>query len=119
MQHFLDSPIRSLWIIPLGYLLSVVIFPYKEDHKKISRSQLLKIALPVTLILAVLGYTTYRALPEAVFLQLKHDDHSNSVQHNDEHENNEHKPLDYLTRDTYNNQEKLNIHVCIMGGEEF
>ena len=29
-QHFLDSPMRSLWIIPIGYLISLMVYPYKE-----------------------------------------------------------------------------------------
>lgn len=119
LQHFLDSPLRSLRIIPLGYLLSVIIFPYKEELKKIARTPILKIALPVTLILAVLGYATYRILPESVYLQVWHD-HSNPIQHTaDDDHHNDQDTSNYLKRDAYNNEEKLNIHICIMGGEEF
>jgi uncharacterized protein (DUF305 family) len=30
LQHFLDSPMRSLWIVPLGWVISSAIYGYKE-----------------------------------------------------------------------------------------
>lgn len=33
IQHFLDSPWRSVWIIPLGYCISLLVFREKEGIK--------------------------------------------------------------------------------------
>jgi hypothetical protein len=36
LQHFIDSPERSVWVVPIGFLLSIIALYFLEGHKKIS-----------------------------------------------------------------------------------
>lgn len=40
LQHFLDSPERSLWIIPFWFIISLMIFPLKESlsYKEVKKN---------------------------------------------------------------------------------
>lgn len=74
-QHFLDSPERSLWIIPLWFLISIGIFHLKEN---ISFQEM----KPNIVLLLVFGGTlsailliAYFLLPESVYLELQPHDH--------------------------------------------
>lgn len=39
LQHFPDSPERSLLIIPVGYVLSLALFAYLHEHKITSKDK--------------------------------------------------------------------------------
>lgn len=54
-QHFLDSPWRSAWIIPLGYFISLLVFREKEGIKN-SFSDTLGRAVLITSILFLICY---------------------------------------------------------------
>ncbi len=61
-QHFLDSPWRSAWIIPLGYFISLLVFREKEGIKN-SFSDTLGRAVLVTSILLLICYPLARITP--------------------------------------------------------
>lgn len=71
IQHFLDSPWRSAWIIPVGYFISVLAFREKEGIKN-SFSDTFGRAALVTGILFVLCY------PLAQITPAQFDDHHTS-----------------------------------------
>ncbi len=66
-QHFLDSPMRSLWIIPVGWIVSTLIFPYKEwlNSYDIKKSSLIWIIVSVGLY--ILLYALMHVLPDNIF----------------------------------------------------
>lgn len=61
-QHFLDSPWRSAWIIPLGYFISLLVFREKEGFKN-SFSDTLGRAVLITSILFLICYPLARITP--------------------------------------------------------
>lgn len=61
-QHFLDSPWRSAWIIPLGYFISLLVFREKEGIKN-SFSDTLGRAVLITSILFLICYPLARITP--------------------------------------------------------
>lgn len=61
-QHFLDSPWRSAWIIPVGYFISLLVFREKEGIKN-SFSDTLGRAVLVTGILFIISYPLARITP--------------------------------------------------------
>ena len=36
LQHFIDSPERSVWVVPIGFIMSAVALYFLEARKKIS-----------------------------------------------------------------------------------
>jgi len=66
-QHFLDSPMRSLLIIPVWWLISTAIFPYKETltHYDIKKSLLIWLGVSLGLWIAL--YSMIHILPDDVF----------------------------------------------------
>lgn len=71
-QHFLDSPMRSLWIVPLGRLLSTIIFPYKEWIEFYDFKKSLFFWCIISLFLWAILYLALHILPESVFLNWDH-----------------------------------------------
>ena len=61
-QHFLDSPWRSAWIIPVGYFISLLVFREKEGIKN-SFSDTFGRAVLVTGILFILCYPLAQIIP--------------------------------------------------------
>jgi uncharacterized protein (DUF305 family) len=61
-QHFLDSPWRSAWIIPVGYFISLLVFREKEGIKN-SFSDTFGRAVLVTGILFIICYPLARITP--------------------------------------------------------
>jgi hypothetical protein len=55
IQHFLDSPWRSAWIIPVGYFVSVLIFWEKESIKNSFYPTFIRTTL-ITAILLIISY---------------------------------------------------------------
>ena len=76
LQHFLDSPERSLWIIPVGYMLSLLIFPLKEkihgEKTKFTRNTLFIWAIIGATVSFGTIYALMHVLPQSVY---QHDDH--------------------------------------------
>ena len=66
-QHFLDSPMRSLWIIPVGWLLSTLIFPYKEGIRSVDLKKSGLFWLGISIALWVILYAMIHILPEDTF----------------------------------------------------
>lgn len=62
IQHFLDSPWRSAWIIPVGYLISLLVFRQKVGVKN-SFSDTFGRAVLVTGILFIICYPLARITP--------------------------------------------------------
>jgi len=63
IQHFLDSPWRSAWIIPLGYFISLFAFREKEDISN-SFTDTLGRAIFVSGIILLICYPLARTIPE-------------------------------------------------------
>lgn len=55
IQHFLDSPWRSAWIIPVGYFISVLVFGEKENIKNSFYHTFVRTTL-ITAILLMISY---------------------------------------------------------------
>lgn len=62
IQHFLDSPWRSAWIIPVGYFISLLVFREKEGIKN-SFSDTLGRAVLVTGVLFIVCYPLAQITP--------------------------------------------------------
>lgn len=71
-QHFLDSPMRSLWIVPVGWVISTLIFPYKEWLTRYNILKSWMIWVVISIILFVWLYAIMRILPSNLFVL---DDH--------------------------------------------
>lgn len=69
-QHFLDSPMRSLWIIPVGYFVSLMIFPLKEHQRWVNRQRSILLWWLITIVLTLLLYFLIHTLPQWVFSEI-------------------------------------------------
>lgn len=70
LQHFLDSPERSLLIIPLGFIISIIIFQYKESlWKEYLKNNFLSLFI-FWVIVTLLMLGAYMILPESLYLQV-------------------------------------------------
>jgi ABC-type enterochelin transport system permease subunit len=67
-QHFLDSPWRSAWIIPVGYFISLLAFREKGGIKN-SFSNTLSIGVMITLLISIIAF------PLASITPAQFDDH--------------------------------------------
>lgn len=84
-QHFLDSPARSVWIIPVGFLVSLIMYPFKDSmNEKINWKKSIAIWLVSSLILYVVFYSAMKLLPKESFGS-DHDEEE-SVHIEDTHE---------------------------------
>ena len=68
LQHFPDSPDRSVWVVPLGFIVSLIALYLTEGKEKIGRESFTKYALIGTIAVALLSYG-------ALHLFDDHDDH--------------------------------------------
>jgi hypothetical protein len=66
-QHFLDSPMRSLWVIPVGWFVSTLIFPYKEWLKSYHLGKSLAIWWIISIWLLWVLYALTAILPQNMF----------------------------------------------------
>lgn len=73
-QHFLDSPMRSLWIIPLWWIISTIIFPYKEGLTTYNFSKSMIVWLIISVWLAWMLYSLIHIIPESNFWVWWHHD---------------------------------------------
>jgi hypothetical protein len=67
LQHFLDSPLRSLWIIPVGWIISTIIFPYKEGLTKAKIGKSILIWALISVWWFGLLYLLMEQLPQSLF----------------------------------------------------
>jgi uncharacterized protein (DUF305 family) len=76
LQHFLDSPMRSLWIVPVGYFVSLVVYQLKHpEYTKDTVRTLIAWAV-TSLLLFVLLYTALFFVPQSWFA---YDHHGQGV----------------------------------------
>ena len=73
LQHFLDSPMRSLRIIPLWYFLSYLI--YSAHMKATNRLKTLNIAVLWAIALWWLAFAAYKFLPTSWYSGIDGDHH--------------------------------------------
>lgn len=71
-QHFLDSPMRSLWIIPVGWIISTVIFPYKESLENYDWKKSIGLWLIISIVLWAMLYALVHILPQSIFAWWDH-----------------------------------------------
>jgi uncharacterized protein (DUF305 family) len=78
LQHFQDSPSRSLLIIPLGYFLSLLLFQRKSPHAQYSTKRVIVSWIVVSAILAAIIRALIHFLPSSAFSALSdhHGDHA-------------------------------------------
>ncbi len=95
LQHFLDSPERSLWIVPVWRLLSTAIFPYKEELHGYNWTKSMMIGGVVSVSLWIIWYTLYLTLPADVYQN--HHNTTNMIEHSStvEHSNNQEHSSNY------------------------
>lgn len=55
IQHFPDSPERSLLIVPLGFILSVYAYAHSEQHSYTQQEKYLIFALSLAIVLLSFG----------------------------------------------------------------
>jgi len=71
-QHFLDSPMRSLWIIPIGWIISTIIFPYKESLKDYDWKKSVGTGVIISIMLWAILYSLVHILPQSIFAWWDH-----------------------------------------------
>lgn len=76
-QHFLDSPWRSAWIIPVGYFISLLVFREKESIKT-SFADVMGKALLVSAVIAVICYPLAQITPAYISVN---DHHGENIGH--------------------------------------
>ncbi len=84
-QHFLDSPLRSLRIVPVGYLVSLLVFPYKEHLVATKwRQHLLSILVGLIISVWLYGafYLAIQKLPPSLFEHWDTHTESGSISNN-------------------------------------
>lgn len=78
-QHFLDSPTRSIWIIPVWFILWYIIYIYKNNRNDLT-SKSTVYAITIGIILFVLWYGAYKMLPHMIqFSSQDHHNKSNNI----------------------------------------
>lgn len=77
-QHFLDSPQRSLLIIPLGYFISWLVFGAKNKRENFNWKSII-LGVLTTGLLYGLGWSAIRYLPQSVYSQLAHDENGGHI----------------------------------------
>lgn len=75
IQHFLDSPWRSAWIIPVGYFISLLVYRVKENIQ-ISFADAMGKALLVSTVVAIVCYPLAKITPAYVSVNNHHGDNS-------------------------------------------
>lgn len=78
-QHFLDSPMRSLWVIPVGWFMSTLIFPYKEWLKDYHLTKSLVMWWVISIWLWWILYGWIHIIPESYFGAWWH--HGDEIKH--------------------------------------
>lgn len=87
LQHFPDSPNRSLWAVPLGFAVSIAalfVLSHQSWTRNIKRYALASVA--VVLVTSGVAYQYYTANPVAAH---DHSAHGTEMQANTEHEHSE------------------------------
>ena len=79
LQHFLDSPMRSLWIIPVWWFVSTVIFPYKEWLTTYNFKKSIGMNLLISLWLFGILYLGIHILPNHLFVWWDHHSVSENI----------------------------------------
>ncbi len=79
-QHFLDSPWRSVAIMPLGYLVSLFMYQKKENIKVFSLWKILSKAIAVSLLIFCTSYFL-----ASVITPTLDNDHWEWIAKNDDH----------------------------------
>lgn len=81
LQHFLDSPTRSLWIIPVWYFISYLIFG--AHMKSTTWLKNLNIAILWGVILAIVWFAAYKIIPMSWYSGIDghhgHDSYTNEA----------------------------------------
>jgi uncharacterized protein (DUF305 family) len=80
LQHFLDSPMRSLWIIPLWYFLSLALFQWKSPDPKRSTRTVLWFGALIAALLWGIVWALITLLPSSVYQTFGDDHHGNDQQ---------------------------------------
>jgi uncharacterized protein (DUF305 family) len=78
LQHFLDSPMRSLWIVPVGYFVALSVYQIQYKEEAWNRTKTLLIWLLSSGLLFGLLYGALHILPASWFLAV--DDHHGNDQ---------------------------------------
>lgn len=77
LQHFLDSPMRSLWIVPVGYFVSLVVYQLKYPEHTKDTVRTLMVWAGTSVLLFVLLYGALFFVPQSWFA-LNHHGESHS-----------------------------------------
>lgn len=80
LQHFLDSPERSIRIIPLGYFVSLAIFPIKEHIDHPDRKKLLGFGIVVSVLLFIATRGVFTLLSKNGRTPLEHEESENHIE---------------------------------------
>ncbi len=65
LQHFPDSPARSVWVVPLGFALSVLAMYVMEGHKRSSARRALMYGVIALAVVTVGSVAAWRVLGDA------------------------------------------------------
>jgi hypothetical protein len=55
LQHFPDSPERSVWIIPVGYMISLIFFATIHEYRLAKKEYIYMVASGIVMTLFSLG----------------------------------------------------------------
>lgn len=72
--HFLDSPERSLWIIPAGFFISWLVYGAKHGRKDFNRKSVV-LGIVTTAALFGLWWSAIRYLPASIYSELAENHH--------------------------------------------
>jgi hypothetical protein len=78
LQHFLDSPERSVWIVPLWFLLSVIFYGLAEKKSMGNKKTILYI-VGWTLFFTLLSLTLYQLIQTGYFWSNQWHGHGNQI----------------------------------------
>ena len=69
-QHFLESPERSLLIVPIGFIISILVFKYKEKIEMKEFKKSLALLITFWIILTSSLFIAYKILPSDSYNQI-------------------------------------------------
>lgn len=116
LQHFLDSPIRSLWIIPIGYFISYSIYMMHTKQYNYKKDIIKPLLWSLIIWLCVLG--AYMVIPKTWYSWI--DDHHAWEMHSENMQNStENIAHENMNHDMSTMNHSMMDHSVVISEEQF